>query len=161
MNFKSWLLLVRVFLIMFLKQDESERAFRETCLYALRGHHPISIATSDTLRGAGQGGSQCKGSVGAARPYPPCPAPVPVLPPREGEATALRSTSCAVRERTFPRPSLALHVALEMRMERRLGRADGDALPVGQDGGLDGGAVGDRLLRGDVAVWLAPVELLP
>mmetsp|Transcript_36159 Transcript_36159/g.116117 ORF Transcript_36159/g.116117 Transcript_36159/m.116117 type:complete len:132 (+) Transcript_36159:387-782(+) len=41
-----------------------------------------------------------------------------------------------------------------MRMQRRLRRADRDALPVRKDGGLDGGAMRDRLLRGDGAVGL-------
>lgn len=39
-------------------------------------------------------------------------------------------------------------------MQRRLRRADRDALPVRKDGGLDGGAMRDRLLRGDGAVGL-------
>lgn len=140
----------------FLKQDESERAFRETCLYVGTTPYP-SPATSDTLRGAGQGGAASAKGLWAP------PGPIPHARPQSQSCLLerVKPPPYALRERTFPRPSLALHVALEMRMERRLGRADGDALPVGQDGGLDGGAVGDRLLRGDVAVWLAPVELLP
>mmetsp|Transcript_1339 Transcript_1339/g.2881 ORF Transcript_1339/g.2881 Transcript_1339/m.2881 type:complete len:390 (-) Transcript_1339:242-1411(-) len=64
------------------------------------------------------------------------------------------------RRRGVSAPPLELTLDVEVLMQRGLGGADGDLLPIGQDGRLDGSSVGDRFLWRNHAVGLLAREVV-